>query len=687
MHIIRLLTLVCALASKTLSSPTHNTPEYGTVIGIDLGTTYSCVGVYQGGRVEIIPNEQGNRITPSWVGFTKNERFIGDTAKQIFHTIPSQTIFDAKRLLGRHYEDIQLREDIQRWPFKVVNRHGRPAVEVTFQGSTRIFTPQEISAMILSRLKETAEAYLGRRVTHAVITVPAYFNDEQRQATKDAGQIAGLNVLRMINEPTAAAIAYGLDKKGGNESRMIVYDLGGGTFDVSLLRVSNGVFEVLATAGDTHLGGEDFDNRVIDYFVSRYQQETGTSILKNRRTMSKLKREVEKAKRTLSSQLTSRLEIESFEGGNDFSSILTRAKFEELNLDLFKRTLDPVTKVLQDGHLSPKDVDDVVLVGGSTRIPAIRQLLKDYFQGLEPRMGINPDEAVAYGAAIHAGILAGITPFDDVLLIDVCPFTLGIKTSGGLFSQLIARNTPIPTQKSEIFSTATDNQRTVLIEVLQGDSTMAKENYVLGTFKLTRIPPSVRGVPQIKVTFDVDANGILTVIAHDKDSGNSESIVITSEKNQLARSNVNQMAHEAQAFAQKDQESWARSIALNELQEQARRMSFMTKLLANHVLGAETQDATTRARLDHHSHWAESSGGLAGLAEISRRTEEVSQICTDCEGLIIKSDKIISSPGAAPSDGSLVLDARDMPPESTETLAIPISATSSPSVPIFRNEL
>ncbi|KAG8714015.1 ATPase with role in protein import into the ER [Ceratobasidium sp. 394] len=539
-------------------------------------------------------------------------------------------------------------------------------------------TPQEISAMILGKLKETAEAYLGYRVTHAVITVPAYFNDEQRQATKDAGQIAGLNVLRMINKPTAATIAYGLDKKGGKDSRMVVYDLGGGTFDVSLLRVSGGVFEVLATAGDTHLGGEDFDNQVIDYFASRYQQETGTSILKNRRTMSKLKREVEKAKQTLSSQLTTRLEIESFEGGNDFSSILTRAKFEELNLDLFKRTLDPVTQVLQDTHLSSKDVDDVVLVGGSTRIPAIHQLLKDYFQGLEPRMGINPDKAVAYGAAIHASVLAGVTPFNEVLLIDVCPFTLGIKTSGGLFSQLIARNTPIPTQKSEVFSTATDNQRTVLIEVLQGDSGLAKDNLVLGTFKLTGIPPSARGVPQIKVTFDVDANGILTVIAHDKDSGNSGSIVITSEKNQLARSDIHRMVHEAQAFAQNDQESRARSIALNELQE-----LIATKRAELSVSGAVAQDPV----LDHHSHWAESSGGSASLAKVSRRIEEVNQICTDHEGLIIKSGEIVSSPAAAPSDASPILDVGDIPPESTKMRTIPILATSSPLVPIFRNEL
>ncbi|KAG8786172.1 ATPase with role in protein import into the ER [Ceratobasidium sp. 428] len=641
--------------------------EYGSVIGIDLGTTYSCVAIYQGGRVDIITNEQGNRITPSWVGFSESERLIGDTAKQAFHTNPSQTVFDAKRLIGRRYDDGQLQEDIRHWPFRVVSNRGRPAVEVFFQGSLKIFTPQEISAMILSKLKETAEAYLGHPVTHAVITVPAYFNNEQRQATKDAGQIAGLNVLRMINEPTAAAIAYGLDKKG-KESSMIVYDLGGGTFDVSLLRVNNGVFEVLATAGDTHLGGEDFDNRLIDYFVARYQKETGTYISGNGRAMSKLKREVEKAKRTLSSQLTTKLEIESFEGGNDFSATLTRAKFEELNLDLFKRTLAPVTKVLQDRHLNPKDIDDVILVGGSTRIPIIRQLLQEYFKGLEPRMGINPDEAVAYGAAVQGSILAGISPFSDVVLIDVCPFTLGIKTAGGVFSELIARNTPIPAQRSEVFSTATDNQRTVLIQVLQGDNAVMKESSVLGTFKLTGIPPSARGVPQIKVSFDVDANGILTVVAHDKDSGNSESIVITSEKNQLTKSDIERMVYDAKTFSQSDQEARARSIALNTLQEQ-----IAIKRAELDLFDLDAQ-GSTQTLLDQHSHWAESSGELASLTELNSRIEEVGQMCADREGLIIKAPTHV--PAHVPGTSLY-----DVPPASAQL----ISATS-PSEPIFRRK-
>ncbi|KAG9095677.1 ATPase with role in protein import into the ER [Ceratobasidium sp. UAMH 11750] len=617
MRVSRLCLAVLALVGGKSSVATS--PDYGIVVGIDLGTTYSCVAIYRGGRLDVITNDQGNRVTPSWVGFNGAERFIGDTAKQAFHTIPSQTIFDVKRLIGRNFDETSLREDIRHWPFKVVEKDGRPAVEVDFQGATKIFTPQEISAMILGRLKETAEAYLGRPVTHAVITVPAYFNDEQRQATKEAGQIAGLTVLRILNEPTAAAIAYGLDKNGMAESKMVVYDLGGGTFDVSLLRVANGIFEVLATAGNTRLGGEDFDNRIIDHLVEKYQRWTTINVSNNKRAMSKLKREVEKAKRTLSSQVTTRIDIESFESGNDFAFILTRAKFEELNLDLFKQTLEPVTQVLRDASLEPKDIDDVILVGGSTRIPFIRQLLKDFFGGREPRMGINPDEAVAYGAAIQGSVLSRVTPFnDDIVLIDVCPFTLGVKTSGGVSSQLILRNTPIPVRKSEIFSTATNNQRTVLIQVLQGDSRLAKNNVVLGTFKLTGIPPAARGVPQIEVIFEVDANGILTVIAHDKDSGNLESITITSERNQLATADIARMATEAQTFSQNDREAHARSVALNELQQHiATKRSY---------LDSGNKDLSIHGLLDEYSHWADTAGASAGLVELNRRIYQVSNI-------------------------------------------------------------
>ncbi|KAG8765810.1 ATPase with role in protein import into the ER [Ceratobasidium sp. 428] len=683
--LLSIITWLSALFCLVLggASSVRDSPEYGTVIGIDLGTTYSCVGIYQGDSVDIIPNEQGNRITPSWVGFTDNERLIGDTAKQAFHSIPSQTIFAAKRLLGRDYDDDQLHEDIRHWPFKVVNRNGRPAVEVIFRGSPKIFTPQEISAMVLRKLKENAEAYLGHRVTHAVVTVPAYFNDEQRQATKDAGQIAGLEILRIIIEPTAAAIAYGLDKKGDTESRTVVYDLGGGTFDVSLLQVNDGSFQVLATAGDTHLGGEDFDNRVIDYFAAKYYQSTKTNILKNRRALSKLKREVEKAKRTLSSQVTAKLEIESLEGGNDFSATLTWAKFEELNLDLFKRTLGPVTRVLKDSGLSPSDVDNVILVGGSTRIPIVRQLLKDYFEGLEPRMGINPDEAVAYGAAVQGSILARMTPNDDADPIDVCSFTLGIKTTGGAFNQLVARNTPIPVQKLELFSTAADNQRTVLIQVLQEDLNLAKPlgPYVpLGTFKLTGIPPSARGVPQIQVTFDIDADGLLTVVAYDKDSGNSEAITITREKYQLAKSDIDRMIHESEVFSQNDQEGRARSAALHELQAQ------IVVKRAELDPDAGTQAPAAQALLDQHSQWADTSGELASISELSGRIEEVRGISADREALVIMHDEVSYTPPTSLLDVPPVLDVMIVPSESLESPEVPVS-TSALMAPIFRAEL
>ncbi|KAG8717681.1 ATPase with role in protein import into the ER [Ceratobasidium sp. 395] len=627
-----------------------------TVIGIDLGTTYSCVAIYHEGRVDIIPNEQGNRITPSWVGFSDNERLIGDTAKQAFHKIPSQTIFDAKRLIGRRYDDTSLQEDIRHWPFKVVNNGGLPGVEIVFHGSTKILTPQEISAMILEKMKKIAEGYLGHAVTRAVITVPAYFNDEQRQATKHAGEIAGLDVLRMISEPTAAAIAYGLmQKKWDRKSKIIVYDLGGGTFDVSLLQIHGGVFEVLATAGDMRLGGEDFDNRVMDYFIALYQRETGTNVSKNGRAISKLKREVEKAKRTLSSQPTANLEIESFEGGRDFSAILTRATFEELNFDLFRRTLKPVSKVIRDAQLSPEEIDDVVLIGGSTRIPVIRQMLKDFFGGLEPRIGVNADEAVAYGAAIQGSILAGATTFDDIISTETSPHTLGVQTDGGVSTPLIPRNTRFPVQKSEIFSTSTNNQRVVLIKVLQGESTIAAENTLLGTFKLGGIPPLARGVPQIirkmffqmiKVTFDIDADGILNVTAFNKDSGNMKSITIVEEKPQLSKKDISRMINEARMLDRNDQEIRERSTALNLLHEMVSqrvyglgaRMMTLRKLAAKHaelhVLDKRADNLDARLVLEEHRHWAESLGGSANLAELNRRVKEVDQLRSDHKALI-----------------------------------------------------
>ena len=498
------------LALAALAYAADDKEDVGTVIGIDLGTTYSCVGVYKDGRVEIIANDQGNRITPSYVAFTEEgERLIGDAAKNQLTSNPKNTIFDAKRLIGRTWGEKSVQSDKKFFPFSLVEQKGKPHVQVSVNGKKETFAPEEISAMVLTKMKDTAETYLGKKVTHAVVTVPAYFNDAQRASTKDAGTIAGLNVMRIINEPTAAAIAYGLDKKEG-EKNILVFDLGGGTFDVSMLTIDGGVFEVVSTNGDTHLGGEDFDQRVMDYFMKLYKKKTGKDIRKNDRSVQKLRREVEKAKRALSSAHQAKVEIESFFEGEDFSETLTRAKFEELNMDLFRSTMVPVKKVIEDGDMEKDEIDEIVLVGGSTRIPKVQQLVKEYFGGKEPSRGINPDEAVAYGAAVQGGILSGAgEELNDVVLLDVCPLSMGIETVGGVMTKIITRNTVVPTKKQQIFSTASDNQQTVTIQVFEGERTMTKDNHVLGKFDLTGIPAAPRGVPQIEVTFEIDVNGIL----------------------------------------------------------------------------------------------------------------------------------------------------------------------------------